>query len=178
MEQDIENEIPVHNLQFSQNSAEVRVKTVRKDEEGYTETKILRLKTIRLKETTFSRPNDRAKHIESIICLSVEDLLQATVSQDCWRAFHGVFFRRALIYGKIVVQNIFPKEKKTCYRMSIDDGSEVIDGIMHVSNEAKVEGENRDTDIFRCRRKYFLMIQIFYLACSFKSRRSFDNGKK
>lgn len=144
MEEDIENDIPVHNLQLSQNSAEVRVKTVRKDEEGYTETKILRLKTIWLKETTFSKPADRAKLIESIICLAVEDLLQATVSQDCWRAFHRVYFRRALIYGKIVVQNIFSKEKKTCYKMSIDDGSEVIDGIMHVSKESKVEGKSRD----------------------------------
>jgi hypothetical protein len=143
--EDIENQIPENTLVYSQNSEEVRVKTVKKDEKGVTETKIERIKVQQQKQTNIARPFSRSRLVENTICLSVEDLLQATAVQDCcWQAFKDVFFRRVLIYGKVVVLNIFTRDGKTRYSLSVDDGTGVINGIFSVSREFKTEGELSD----------------------------------
>jgi hypothetical protein len=133
---DIENFIPKSNLQYSQGSSELRVKTVRRDDNGYI-TKIERLKVQQ-------QPNQiciarQSRPVENTICLSVEDVLQATAVQDfCWRVFKHFLFRRVLIYGKVVVLNTFEKEGKTCHRIAIDDGSGEIVGTMNITKETKM----------------------------------------
>lgn len=142
MEEDIENKIPVNNVQYSQGSAEVRVKTIKKDDKGYTETKIERHKA-QTKQTNIIQPISRSRLIENTICLSIQDLLRATAVQDCcWKVFTEIFFRRVLIYGKVVIRNLFTREGRTCYRIAIDDGSGLITGTLNVSKEAKSEGSS------------------------------------
>lgn len=136
MDDDIENELPVTNIQFSQGSSELRVKTVKHRENGYKETIIERLKVARRqKQICLTRPTSRP--IENTICLSVEDVKKAKRLDDCWRTFDNVFFRGVLVYGKVVVLNHYLKDNKTCYKFSVDDGSEKIFATFSLSREAK-----------------------------------------
>lgn len=143
MDEDIENEIPVNNLQYSQGSAELRVKTVKRDKSGFIETKIERLQLQpNQHKTTIARPLRTLGPVENTICLSVEDVLQATAVKDvCWQIFDRNLFRRVLIYGKVVVLNIYSKEGKTCHTLSIDDGSGEIVGTLNISKETKTKSK-------------------------------------
>lgn len=142
MIEDIENEIPVNNLQYSQGSAEVRVKTIKKDDNGYIETKIERLKIHPIQSRIgCTRLLNISRPVESTICLSVEDISQATAVQNyCWRIFERILFRRVLIYGKADVINIYSREGKTFYQLTIDDGTGEITGSLNITKEAKLKG--------------------------------------
>lgn len=143
--EDLEDEIPVNNLQLSQGLTELRVKVVKTNDDGFTETKIERLKIHREeleKQVCVTRPLNRPfRPISNIVCLSIEDVKEATVSQqNCWQAY-DCLFRRVLVYGKVVVLNKFTRDSRTCYKFSIDDGSEAIVGTLNVTKEAERAGE-------------------------------------
>lgn len=132
---DIENELPVSNIQFSQGSSELRIKTVKHQENGYKETIIERIKVA--KQICVTRPLGKSRLIENTICLSVEDVKSAKQLVDCWTTYNDVFFRGILVYGKIVVLNHYLKDNKTCYKLSVDDGSEEIVATFSLSREAQ-----------------------------------------
>lgn len=142
MSDDIENEIPVNNLEFSQTSSELRIKIVKLDADGFTNTKLERVKVVKHGERPIciTRPLQQFRQISNTICIAVEDLKRATSLEDCWKIFH-VCFRRVLLYGKLVVLNEYSKEGKTVYKFSIDDGSDEIIGTMNVTKESKIKGE-------------------------------------
>lgn len=143
MELDFENEIQENILHYSQNSSEVRVKTVRIDDEGFKKTVIERHKVLQpQKQVNVARPFGFQRLVENTICLAVADLINAKSVQDCcWQVFADTFFRRVLIYGKVVVTNIFTRDGKTGYKISVDDGTGDIAGILYVSKENKTECE-------------------------------------
>lgn len=149
--EDIEEEIPVHNLQLSQGLTELRVKVVTKNDEGFTETKIIdRLKIIRedpeRRPVCVTRPFNRFRPVSNTICLSVEDVKEAkSLPDNCWQTY-DCLFRRVLVYGKVVVLNQFTRDNKHCYKFSVDDGSETIIGTMNVTKEAERAGESRSQD--------------------------------
>jgi hypothetical protein len=174
-EEDIENEIPVTNLRYSQGSSEVRVKTV-KSNNGYLETKIERLKVQQQtnRNCCIARPFNRTRPVENTICISVEDVIQATAVQDfCWRIFERILFRRVLIYGRVVVLNTFSKEGKTCYKLAIDDGSGEIIGTMNITKEAKAAGKLKIFVVLIC-KSCDVTITFF----SVQHRWPPNNGKK
>lgn len=144
---DIENEIPFSNLRLSQGFSELRVKTTQKTKEGFTETTTERLsvqknESDQQKKICITRPFNRSRPITNTICLSVEDVKLAKYvdSNECWEVYRSLF-RRVLVYGKVVVLNQFSKDDKTCFKFSIDDGSDVVIATMNISKEAKQAGE-------------------------------------
>lgn len=143
--EDLEDEIPTNNLQLSQGLSELRVKVVKRGNDGFVETNIQRLKVQRTQEQGTSNGFIRKPYrpIANTISLSVEDVKLATPADNgCWKAFNYVF-RRVLVYGKVDVLNIYSRDNRTCYKFLIDDGSENIIGTMKVTREAKTAGESR-----------------------------------
>lgn len=141
--EDFENDIPVINLHLSQGSSELRVKRVKKNEDGFTETSIEHLKVQQQHErqVCITRPFNRCQPVANTICLSVQDVKRATSLPDnSWRVYNSIF-RRVLVYGKLVVLNQFSRDNRTCYKFSIDDGSEIIIATMNISKEAKQAGK-------------------------------------
>lgn len=145
--EDIENEIPVNNLQLSQGLTEVNVKRIQKNREGFTETRIERLKVQKHldeqhRKICIARPFNRARAISNTICLSVQDvkLAKKVDSSDCWEVYSSSF-RRVLVYGKIIVLNQFSKDGKSCFKFSIDDGTDRVLATMNISKETKRSGE-------------------------------------
>lgn len=136
--EDIENEIPVNNLIFSQGSNELRVKVVKKIANGYKETTIEKLKALSCpeKQICVTKPFQRWQAIANTICCSVEDIKQAVSLQDCWKVYDAKF-RRVLLYGKIVVTNHFSRDGRTIYKFAVDDGSGEIFGTMNIKKETK-----------------------------------------
>lgn len=137
---DFEDDITVNNLQLHHTSLELRVKVVKPKDEGFTETKIERLKIQQhqdQRQICIARPFYRSRPIANTICLSIEDLKVATKNNDCWQVY-DCLFRRVLIYGRTDVLNEYSRDRKTCYKFLIDDGSESIIGTMNISKEAKV----------------------------------------
>ncbi|CRL00293.1 CLUMA_CG013566, isoform A [Clunio marinus] len=135
---DIEDQIQLNNLYFSQKSSEVRVKVVTKDSHGRTETNVERLKVQKrnVKQICITSPYE-SQPIANTISLSIDDVKRANYKESkCWSVFN-IKFRRVLVYGKVVVLNISSRNGKTMYRFSIDDGSEEIIGTMTVTKEAK-----------------------------------------
>lgn len=143
--EDLENEIPVHNLRINANETELSVKVVRKNSDGSIETKIDRLKLQseeQEKRVGIARPFNRFKPISNTISLSIVDVKRArqqTSPENCWQV-HDSLFRRILVYGKIVVLNQYSRDSKICYKFSVDDGSESIIGTMNVTKAAANAG--------------------------------------
>lgn len=139
---DIENDIPVNNIQFSQGSAELRVKILKKNGD-FTETKIecLKIQQVPKIPVCIARPFNRFKPVSNTICLSIEDVKEASSLPDkCWKVFDCIF-RRVLVYGKVVVLNQFSRDNKTCFKFSIDDGSSFVTATMSITKEAKLAGK-------------------------------------
>lgn len=141
--EDLENEIPVNNIRLSHGSTELRVRILKKNEEGYTETRIERHKAQQeaKKQICITRPFNRFQPVSNTICLSVEDVKEAaSLPNKCWRVYDCIF-RRVLVYGKVVVLNQFSRDDKTCFKFSVDDGSQIIIATMNITKEAKRAGE-------------------------------------
>ena len=140
---DLEEDIPVNNIQLTQGLSELKVKVLKKNKDGYTETKIERLKVQQdpAKQVCVTRPFNRFKPISNTICLSVEDVKEVTSLPDfCWKIYDCIF-RRVLVYGKVVVLNQFSRDNKTCFKFSVDDGSDIIIATMNITKEEKQAGE-------------------------------------
>lgn len=136
LDEDFENEIPVVNLQFSQGSSELRIKTV-KHNNGYRETNIERLKVHPpVKQICVTRPLTR-RPVANTVCLSIEDVKRAVAVEDFWEVGGHLRFRRVYVYGKVDVLNQFTKDHKTVFKFSIDDGTAEILATLSVTKEAK-----------------------------------------
>lgn len=139
--EDIENEIPVNNIQLSQGLSTLQVKVVKNSEEGYKETQIERVKLQNDRQIFIARPFCRGREISNTISLSIEDVSTAVSQEDNSWQVYDVYFRRVLVYGKVDVLNHFSRNDRTTYKFFVDDGSGSIIATLNISKETKNAGE-------------------------------------
>lgn len=134
--EDIENDIPVNNIQLSQGHSSVNVKVVKTSVEGFTETKIERVRLQSDKFIAIARPFCSSRPISNTISLSIEDVKGAMQLANSWRVY-DVCFRKVLVYGKVDVLNYFSRNDKiTKYRFLVDDGSGTIIATLNITKES------------------------------------------
>jgi hypothetical protein len=140
--EDIENEIPVNNIQLSQGLSTLQVKVFKQNEQGYQETQIERVKLQNDRQIFIARPFPRGRQVSSTISLAIQDVKVATPQEDNSWQIYDVFFRRVLVYGKVDVLNHFSRnDKRTTYKFLVDDGSESIIATLNVSKDTKNKGK-------------------------------------
>jgi hypothetical protein len=140
--EDLENDIPVNNIQLSQGLSTINVKVVKNNADGFVETTIERVKLQNDKQICVARPFYRSRPISNTISLSIEDVKLATQMENrCWEMY-DVCFRKVLVYGKVDVLNHFTRsDMRTTYKFLIDDGTGTIIASLNISKDAKNAGK-------------------------------------
>ena len=111
--EDLEEHIPVFNVQINDNRSEVRIVKKSTNDGLFFTTEYEKVKLqINSVNTVSSREN---KNISDVVSLAIVDILSATSENNCFKIY-GFFFRKVLCYGRLVLKNIFTTSSgKNCH---------------------------------------------------------------
>lgn len=121
--EDLEEHIPVYNVGINDNKSEVRiVKKSMNDGRVTTEYEKVKLKI----NSVNAIPREETKIISDVVSLTIFDIKSATSEDNCFKIY-GIFFRKVLCYGRLVLKHIFSTSTgKSCHLFIMDDGTQEI----------------------------------------------------
>lgn len=122
--EDLEELIPVFNLEINNNKSEVKI-VKKSTNDGLfltTEYEKIKLKINNVNAT----PREENKNISDVVSLTIVDIKSATSEDNCFKIY-GIFFRKVLCYGRLVLKHIFTASTgKSCHLFIMDDGTQEI----------------------------------------------------